>query len=418
MHFIFPRTLLLGMACIPGLFPLSVLAQTPSDTLAPPRLAFHGYGTVNYHYFDWQTDPSRRARLDLERVALEATFRLRDKLWLEAELEIEHGGTGSAMEFDRFEEFGEFESEVEKGGEVEIESFHLIWSALPSLKVLAGHLFVPMGMALELDEPTDYFTVQRSETESALLPSLWHENGAGLDWHGRGLRLRGVIVNGLDGTAFSSGSWIARGRQGRFEGVNAENLAVALRLDAHLGDWLLGASVYGGNTTDNRPKPDLQVSTRLGIYELHGEGQFGPFLARALLLHGFLENSAALSRANRALPNTLNVKRNPVAYQAFGTFGELGCDLLSLWRHGLQETPRADEVGLWLFGRYDYYDTMFRTVSGMFDNPRWERATWTGGLNLKAFSDVILKSEIAYRQLGTAADNREITYSTGLGIVF
>ena len=40
---------------------------------------------------------------------------------LEAELEFEHGGTGITMEFDKLEEFGEFEMEVEKGGEVIVE---------------------------------------------------------------------------------------------------------------------------------------------------------------------------------------------------------------------------------------------------------------------------------------------------------
>jgi hypothetical protein len=45
---------------------------------------------------------------------------------LEAELEVEfeHGGTGSALELE-YEEFGEFEQEVEKGGEVLVEELSL-----------------------------------------------------------------------------------------------------------------------------------------------------------------------------------------------------------------------------------------------------------------------------------------------------
>ena len=73
-----------------------------------------GYGVINYAYFDWELDPDRRAAIDVERFVIAPKYRINDTIQLESELEFEHGGTGSTMEFDKFEEFGEFETEVEK----------------------------------------------------------------------------------------------------------------------------------------------------------------------------------------------------------------------------------------------------------------------------------------------------------------
>jgi hypothetical protein len=403
----------------------SIQVQVPAPTrvsdsaFSPDHgFSYHGYGTVNYQYFDFETDLSRRSHLDLERIALEMSVRLKRGLRLDAEVEVEHGGTGSSMEFDRLEEFGEFESEIEKGGEISIENFALVWNATPRFTLMAGHIFVPVGLAAELDEPVDYFTVLRSETESALLPTLWHENGMGLTWQYAGWQIRTVLVNGLDGSAFSSAHWIAPGHQGRFENVNADNMALAARLDWHHGDLNLGMAGYSGNTTDNRPKPDLNVPSRVILYDIHAQSAMGPFMLRALLLHGFLENSAAVSRANRQLSNALQVKRTPVGSQALGAFAEIGCDVLAWWQNGWQQMPRADAMGLWVYGRYDYYDTMFRTADGIFDNARWERSAITSGVNFKPIRAVVLKGEMNYRQLGTPQNNTEITYAAGLGVLF
>ena len=55
------------------------------------------------------TNPEKRSKTDVERVVLEFGYQF-DRQWqVEIELEYEHGGTGAALEYDGFEEFGEFE---------------------------------------------------------------------------------------------------------------------------------------------------------------------------------------------------------------------------------------------------------------------------------------------------------------------
>jgi hypothetical protein len=106
LHFILH---LLSLACI--LVWHSCPAQEDlGPALQPHGFSIHGYGIGTYQSFTWQTDPERRDRIDMERLVLYPSTPLSDRISVHAEIEFEHGGTGSTMEFDRFEEFGRFVS--------------------------------------------------------------------------------------------------------------------------------------------------------------------------------------------------------------------------------------------------------------------------------------------------------------------
>ena len=378
------------------------------------KLEVEGYAIVNYHTFDWQTDPARRALMDIERAAIEASYELDRHVIVEAEVEFEHGGTGATMEFDKFEEFGEYEQEVEQGGEVVLEKLAVTVPVAPELNIRIGHFYVPVGLTNSDYEPMDYFTVVRSESETSLIPATWHETGLELFGRHAGLRYRLLVVNGLDATGFSSAGWVAPGKQGRFEGVSAETLAVAARLDYSLAEGIgVGASGYFGNSADNRPKPDLTVPANVTIGEFHTVIETGGATVRGQILYGALQNSGAVSKANRGVSNNLNVKRTPVAAAALGTFVEAGYDILPLFAD-----VKNDAMGLEIYGRFDYYDSMFRVDEGIFDNPRWERRTVSAGLNFRYGRNLIIKSQFSNRTLGTSVDNRENTFSLGTGVEF
>lgn len=416
-----------------------------------PGLEVEGYAELNYQHFRWDTDSSRRARIDLERATLEATYRLSKTIVLEGEVEFEHGGTGSTMEFDRFEEFGEYEQEVEKGGEVSIEKLAVAFMLAPEINVRAGHIYVPIGLVNSNYEPGDYYTATRSESETAIIPATWHETGVELFGRLGALSYRVLLVNGLDATGFASSSWIKHGAQGRFETVNAENLALALRTDYDLAPGVrAGLSVYTGNSADNRPKPDLKVPARVTIAEAHASAATGPLTLRGEALFGHLQNAEAVSVANRNLSANLNVKRNPVGSRALACFAEAGVDLFALFGAsqacaptvgaptvGAPGTGRADDAGarrepggehaeraddapqrLDLFARVDYYDSMFGTEGTIFDNPRWERLSVTGGLNYRPIDHVIIKAQYTHRALGTQPRLYERTAALGLGVEF
>ena len=117
------------------------------------RFSFKSYGTANYtsdEYFDnvQDTSPERRNRFDLERIVTEFGYQFTDEWSMEVEIEYEHGGTGTSLEYDGFDEFGEFESEVEvdeddfdaddyfntaSDGEIEVKSNHPLVSKILSI---------------------------------------------------------------------------------------------------------------------------------------------------------------------------------------------------------------------------------------------------------------------------------------------
>ncbi len=373
-----------------------------------------GYGIINYANFDWELDPNRRAAIDVERFVVAPKYNINDTIRLEAEIEFEHGGTGSTMEFDKFEEFGEFETEIEKGGEIIVEKLAAVFSVQPALNFRVGHIIVPVGLVAKRHRPQHYFTTTRPEAEAHLIPTIWHETGVELFGSLGSLKYQAQIVNGLDSTGFSSRHWIVRGHQLRFETVNAEVPAFVGRLDYVFNEnATVGISGYFGDTAANRPKPDVDFDAHVGIVSLHGFYEVNAVKVRGLFLWGALENADRLSKVNRTLSNNLNVKRTPIGSSALGWYIEAGYDVLSFFR-----TAKASSHVLDLFARYDYYDTMASVEGTIFDNPRWERSTWTFGINYHAHPQLVFKSHYSLRSLATKDLNKERTFAIGFGFQY
>ena len=380
--------------CCCAVFLFLVVQIVPAES---KRFSVSGYGVINYANFYWETDPDRRAHIDVERFVIAPKLQINDTIRLESELEFEHGGTGITMEFDKFEEFGEFEMEVEKGGEVIVEKLAVVFEFRPTLNLRIGHIIVPVGLTAKRHRPQHYFTTTRPESESNLIPTIWHENGIELFGKAGALSYQALVVNGLDSTGFSSRRWIASGHQLRFEAANAEDFALVGRVDYTVMDGaVLGVSGYYGDSADNRPKPDFDLDAHVSIVDLHGFYEVGALKARGMFLYGTLENSELISKTNRNLSNNLNVKRTPIGSRAFGGYLEAGYNLLSFFKSSLNT-----EAALDLFVRYDNYDTMAEVKGNIFDNPRWERQTWTLGLNYHPHPQLVFKGHYSARILGS-----------------
>jgi len=379
------------------------------------KLSLKTYGVVNYYNYDWDTDQDKRNAVDLERFNMYMHYKFNDKISLKTEFEFEHGGTGSTMEFDKFEEFGEFETETEAGGEVLLEQLNIEFKVKPWFNIRAGRLKLYIGIASKLDLTPDYFTGFRSLMENTILPLGWYETGIevfGDLGKAKKWSYKLYAVNGLSSTGFSSGNWIKRGHQKKFEMANAENIAFAGRLDYNLKNkGGIGISGYYGDSNGNRPKNDIKdAKGHVSILDFHININKGPIKFRAMALYGQLQNSDIISKANLNLSNNLNEKRTPVGSDVLGYYGEIGFDILSL-------TP-VKTSKLLVFGRYDFYDTMFKVEDGVFKNPRWERQVITFGFNFLPISNVILKTQYSIRQLGLATNNLEKTVLIGIGYTF
>ena len=390
------------------------------------NFSLRGYGVVNYYNYDYDTDKTLKDKFDPERLNLYLEYKFTDKINFKSEIEFEHGGTGSTIDLDTQEEFGEFEQEIEKGGSVKLEQAHINFQITPYFNVRAGRMKMYFGLHQSLDTPTRYFTTHRQEMENEILPLGWYENG--VEFYGtfaKRFNYKAYIVSGLDASGFSSRGWIKDGYQQRFEMSNAESFAFAARLDYKFGthkDTYFGLAAYVNDAAANRPKNDMEESAYVTIFEGHVTYNEKNLRFNAIALYGNLENSNIVSQRNANLSNNLGVKRTPVGKNALGFSIEAGYNILPLIKADSKQM-------LYPFMRYDYYDTMHDVEGSVIDNPRWERSAITGGFNWFVHPQIVVKAHYSDRRLGsenfnpstlelTGKKQHEKTFSTGIGFKF
>ena len=308
-----------------------------------------------------------------------------------------------------YEEFGEFEFEVEKGGEVQLEQIHLTKTFSPALNVRIGEIMVPIGLTNSYHSPTEYLGSVRPESEENLIPNTWHERGVAAFGTIRDFGYLVQVVNGLDSTGFSSRNWIIEGKQQKFEQSIATDLAIAGRLQySPLPGLTLGASAYRGNTTRNRPKKDMEgVDGHVTIGAGHLVYGGRRLQVRAGFLHGTLENSDLISARNASISRFIQSPRTPVGSAARAWSTEVGYDVgpLLLPDDGSRLLP---------FVRYERYDPMYETERGVFDVPRFDNSVTTFGAAYFLKEGVVLKADYSMRKVGRGTYNDENTFTLAL----
>lgn len=405
-----------------------VKALSPSP-LSKDRFSFSGYGAVNYYkYGTYDSDPYIKDKIDHERLNLYLGYRFNNWISMRSEVEFEHGGTGITMETDIQEEAGEFEREVEAGGEVKLEQMYLDFQLCPYFNVRAGRVKLRLNLAQTLDRPTSYFTTHKPEMENEILPLGWYENG--VQFYGtfaERFRYELSVTNGLDATGFSSRNFVKGGHQLRFEMTNANAFAFTGRLDYLFGNnkhTFVGAGFYTGNSTPNRPEDDLFKDGRVTLFTGHLSYDEGSLRFNTAFIWGNVQNSDHISKANAQLPKALGVKRTPVGKEAIGFAAEAGYEILHLFNLNTVQK-------VYPFLRYDYYDTMRKTQGIILKNPKWERNAFTIGANWFVIPQVVVKAHYQWRTLGaefidlkqkipvyTGRNIKENTFSVGIAFSF
>ena len=204
-----------------------------------------GYGEAvysrNFYSDRYQryTDPQSAAndkshgRFDLPHVVIYLGFDFGKGWSMGSEIEFEHGGTESAVEIEA-EESGEYEKEIERGGEVFLEQFWIQKVFMPQLVLRAGMQVVPVGATNAHHEPDQFFGVYRPEGENTIMPCTWHEVAISLMGKAGNWSYQAMFLPGLDSERFGNQSWIHDGSASPFEFKIANNYAFAARVDISL----------------------------------------------------------------------------------------------------------------------------------------------------------------------------------------
>ena len=302
-----------------------------------------GYGEALYE--NYASD--KTTQFDYLRAILYAGYRFNDKFLFNSEIEVEHAK------------------------EIFVEFAYVDYLATPNFGLRAGMLMIPMGLVNEFHEPTVFIGAERPVTENKIIPTTWRENGGGFYGAFDNLAFRAYIVNGFNGSAFSS-SGLRGGRQ-KGGKAKASDMAFTGRLDiTPTPGVFFGASFYTGGSGQGDIVDDSgrNYGVRTNIFDVHAQAQVRGVDLRALFAQAGLDDTSMLNQV-------LGLEgQSGVAEKMQGGYVQLGYDLLS-------QVPEAGGVGLTPYLRYEKVDTHTALAAGFTRDPGKNNTYTTLGIELK-----------------------------------
>ncbi len=404
-------------------------AQTAADSLQQmkPRFRVGGYGEFVANFMNYGinrfsgtsygNERMNRNDISIPRFVIAMEYDFNEKWELGTEIEFESGGVGSAIELENTEN-GEYETEIEKGGEVALEQFHLTYKVCPAFAIRVGHVIVPVGLTNAHHEPINFFGTSRPEGETLIIPSTWHENGIEFFGSVGPVDYDFFVVAGLNANGFDRETWVASGKQGIFEQDNFTSPAYVLRLDYHIfNDLRIGGSYYiCFDASKNADKPitysSLSEPARVSI--ITADFQYaGKFVtARGNLIYGHLNNSTEISAINRRQSNNSTYsKLVPIAEKAVSYGGEAGLNVKNIIGGG-DKFPV-----LYPFARYEFYNPQHKGEPNQTMDARYKVSMWTAGANWYALPNLVVKANYTTRKIGGGKYNSEDEFSLGVAFV-
>lgn len=267
--------------------------------------------------------------------------------------------------------------------------------------VKAGEIIVPVGYSNAHHEPLNFFTCYRPEGETAILPNTWHQLGVSFWGRVKDWRYEMQFLSGLNSESFTGENFVHPGATSPYEFKVANTYALAARVDNYSVKGLrVGVSGYYGHTFRNSIKdPGTTYDDVKGALSIiSGDFQLNRWnwIVRGSVVYAHLSDADRISTYNKAnsthhkyqdgnpFHNT-NIGSNALAYSI-----EAGYNLFS------QIQGLRDRQKLYLFGRFDHYDSM---VAGTYKSQYRHCAPYitTVGFNYHPIKQIVIKGEYAYR---------------------
>ncbi len=405
---------------------LGLRAQIRYNPLSSEGLLVGGYGetalTRNFYsdnVYRYSSAAShsgeQHGRFDIPHAVIYVGYNFGKGWTMQTEIEFEHTGTGASVEKE-FEEAGEWETEVEKGGEVELEQFWIQKSFCDAFNVRMGHIVVPVGGLNYSHEPLNFFTVYRPEGEYTILPSTWHDTGISVWGDTPHWRYEVQVIAGLDAYMFNTENFVKNGAGSPFEFKPANQLGLVARIDnfsfRNLRMSLSG--FYGRAFNNTYPYEIIPESSRYyGVLGRTAIGAFdfvyrgSRFIARGNFDYGYVGDAYTISNMKRnRSANNAPYKKSAVGEGAMAAGVEAGYDILPT----MMSRPVDDK--LYVFGRYEYYNSYIPAAGE-------EPAPWTAkhriavGVNYYPVPQIAVKAEYSHRFLSEGY-NPEPSVSVGV----
>jgi hypothetical protein len=390
------------------------------------KFRFGGYGEMVASFMDYGTNRfsglsagnsrENRNTIAIPRAVLALDYKFTPKWIFSMEIEFEGGGVGVETELESSEN-GEYETEMESGGEVALEQFHITRLIHPGFNIRAGHMIVPVGLTNSHHEPIFFFGTKRPEGETTIIPSTWHETG--LEFFGSlgkgyaAFNYQAMVVTGLNADGFGRDGWVADGKQGLFEEDNFSSPAYVGRIDyVGVPHLRVGASAYYCDDTGANADKTYKY-TKVGkapVSILSGDAQYlsKSWAVRANVIYGYLGHAAGVSSV---------VLSNKSGYHS-GSMRKVAKNALA---YGIEGGYNIKNF--WPYVRYEYFNSQESGDSGQTMDARCQVSKWSGGVNWRALPNLVVKADYATRQIGTrkifgtSKYNSENEFSIGLAYI-
>ncbi len=369
---------------------------------------FYSQSFNRYKAPEKYSNDDSHGRFDLPHVCVNLGYDFGGGWTMGSEIEFEHGGNGTAVEIEA-EEAGEYEAEVEKGGEVNLEQFWINKQfADGRFNIKVGEIVVPVGYTNAHHEPNQFFTVYRPEGEATIMPNTWHQVGVALWGRLKNWRYEAQLLSGLNSESFTAENFVHYGATSPYEFKVANNYAGAVRIDyypseSRLGRWLrVGLSGYYGYTFRNTLRtPGAKyddVTGALGIVALDFTLNRWNWIVRGNIDYAHFSDADEISAYNQA--NWTHHKYqdgNPHHYSNIGSHAlayslEAGYNVA----HLLPSMRENTGTSLFVFGHFEHYNTMASgTYASMYKYTKKYRCAL--GLNYSPVRQVTIKGEYSYR---------------------
>ena len=376
--------------------------------------AFKDYGTNRFYGSSEGNTRTHRNTISVPRFVLAGDYKFNKHWNVGVEIEFEAGGTGTAYEIENSEN-GEYETEVEKGGEVAIEQFHITYHLNQYFNVRAGHIIVPVGLNNAHHEPINFFGTVRPEGETSIIPNTWHETGlslfgqAGKEW--LSFNWEAQVVAGLNANGFDRNNWVKKGKQGFFEKDNFTSPGYVLRLNyTGVPGLRLGSSWYhcqnAASNADKETTYSFHVPVNLWSVDAQYQHRYG--IIRGNILGGKVGNSTLLSARNVRQSNASPYSKTaPIASKAVSYGIEGGLRL-----KGFFYNPKTPDIIP--FARYEYYNAQEKGEAGQVMEARLKTSMWTFGVNYRPIPYIIIKADYTTRRIGGGKYNSENEFALGV----
>lgn len=322
------------------------------------KLHFSGYGEAHYNSHALseegiiENDPP--AEVDIHRFVLGWRYDFTPKIRMDAEVDFEHSAT-----------------------EIELEYAYLEYDLAAATSLRAGSVLMPIGPLNEFHEPPNYYSVERPYVEASIMPTTWQEIGVGLVGRlgGGALGYRAYVVSGLNAIDFDTFQGIREGR-GHGAEASAEDLAGVARLEyaTRNGLSLAGSAYYGGADQGDSTLGDVTVTILNADARLKRSG----FDLKGVVYNVSVDDAGVIS-------NALGMT---IGDRMLGWYGEAAYDILRRDREG--SSGRA----LFLFGRYESFNTNEAVPSGFTDSAAADRRVLTGGVSYMPVDKVAFKADV------------------------